>query len=198
MKLTTIAAAAALLGAASLSAQAGSGFVSMNGGALTLSGNNGAVATPYNLGTLDTSFTTLFVTVLSSGSFSEFAQFDIPPLYGSTNGASNTYALTITLPGPTVVTIGSISTFTMEVVSGTPASPGASVGGPYGAGASFTGLPMSPGTYHLAFVGSVSGVGGQYSASIQAIPVPEPETYAMMLAGIGAISFVAWRRRRQG
>jgi hypothetical protein len=28
-------------------------------------------------------------------------------------------------------------------------------------------------------------------------PIPEPETYAMMLAGLGLIGFVANRRRRK-
>jgi hypothetical protein len=28
-------------------------------------------------------------------------------------------------------------------------------------------------------------------------PIPEPETYAMMLAGLGLIGFVAGRRRRK-
>ena len=196
MRITS-AASAALLVLASVSAHAGSGFISMNGGALSPTGDPGTAAAPYNLGTLDASFSTAFVTVLSSGSFAEYAQFDVPAGFASTNGASNTYALTITLPGPTTVTLGSITGFSMAMVAGTPLAPGATLGGPYPAGTSFSGLLTAPGTYHLAFVGTVTGVGGQYSASIQAVPVPEPETYAMMLAGLGAIGFVAWRRRRQ-
>lgn len=48
-----------------------------------------------------------------------------------------------------------------------------------------TGIPgqISPGTYSIAAV---------------AAPIPEPETYAMMLADLGAIGFMAARRRRQG
>ena len=195
MKLTSLAAATALC-VVSLSAHAGSGFRSWNGGLATATTNDGSAATPYDLGTLGSAFSVLFVTVPDAGSFTEYAQFVVPPNYGATNGAANTYALTMfdLLLGP--VTVGSITGFQMSVVPGTPTLPGATIGGPFAAGASFAGLPMSPGTYHFVFAGTVNGLGGQYAAAIQA--VPEPETYAMMLAGIGAISFVAWRRRYQG
>ena len=58
---------------------------------------------------------------------------------------------------------------------------------------------LGAGQYHL----DISGVfgpnasGGQYSVALNAVPaVPEPETYALMLAGLGAVGFMA-RRRRQ-
>jgi hypothetical protein len=40
--------------------------------------------------------------------------------------------------------------------------------------------------------------GDQSSASVQAMRNPETESFAMMLSGLGAIGFVAARRRRQG
>lgn len=58
-------------------------------------------------------------------------------------------------------------------------------------GFSFSGL--SAGTYALTFLGSGSGgYGGYYTVS----SVPEPETYAMMLAGLGAVGFMLARRSR--
>lgn len=55
----------------------------------------------------------------------------------------------------------------------------------------------------------LSASGGQFSSisaqpqnelkiSLVAMPVPEPQTYAMMLAGLGALGWMARRRRTQG
>ena len=64
-------------------------------------------------------------------------------------------------------------------------------------GFSFTGL--AAGSYALTFVGATSGtLGGSYGGAILAQTIPEPETYALMLAGLAAVGFVAMRRRQRG
>lgn len=51
-----------------------------------------------------------------------------------------------------------------------------------------------PGNYWLNVAGSRAGSIGSYSGNISVNPVPEPETYAMMLAGLGLLGFSARRR----
>ena len=55
---------------------------------------------------------------------------------------------------------------------------------------------LAAGSYYYAVFGTTSGFAA-YSISSAAVatPVPEPETYAMLLAGLGIVGFVARRRR---
>jgi len=58
----------------------------------------------------------------------------------------------------------------------------------------FSAHPLSGGTHTIKVVGLTSNA-AQFSGNVQITPVPEPETYALMLAGLGAIGFVARRRK---
>lgn len=60
-------------------------------------------------------------------------------------------------------------------------------------------LTLSAGTYTLQIKGTVSGAaGGSYAGLLNiAPPVPEPETYAMLLCGMGLLGFIARRRNKQ-
>ncbi len=70
---------------------------------------------------------------------------------------------------------------------------------PFGGGAvqvlaASTGL--GAGGHTLTISGTAGSFGATYSGTVVAAPVPEPETLAMMLAGLGSIGFMALRRRQ--
>ncbi|MDH4393448.1 MAG: FxDxF family PEP-CTERM protein [Aquabacterium sp.] len=56
-----------------------------------------------------------------------------------------------------------------------------------------TGAPLL-----LALAGTTAGSGAGYAGFLNLSPIPEPETYAMLLAGLGALGLMASRRRNQG
>ena len=63
---------------------------------------------------------------------------------------------------------------------------------------SFTG-GAAPGSYQLNVAGTSTGTSGSYAGNIglktvNVSAIPEPETYAMMLAGLGLLGFSARRR----
>ena len=58
------------------------------------------------------------------------------------------------------------------------------------------GSVLPAGFYELKVEGTgITGATASYGGSIVAMPVPEPETYALMLAGLGVVGFVARRRK---
>lgn len=60
----------------------------------------------------------------------------------------------------------------------------------------FTGL-LAAGAYNLTVSGTAGAGGASYGGNVVLTPVPEPETYALMFAGLGIVGFVAARRRNR-
>lgn len=58
---------------------------------------------------------------------------------------------------------------------------------------------VEAGSYYWAVAGDAVGAeGGAYLYAANTAPIPEPETYAMMLAGLGMLGFMGKRRMKNG
>lgn len=57
---------------------------------------------------------------------------------------------------------------------------------------------LQAGDYYVMVGGNlVSDTSGSFGGAVMLAPVPEPETYGMMLAGLGVLGFLARRRKQQ-
>ncbi len=55
---------------------------------------------------------------------------------------------------------------------------------------------LAAGSYYVQVSGTLASTGtGAFGGSVALNPVPEPETYGMMLAGLGVVGFLARRRK---
>lgn len=119
---------------------------------------------------------------------------------------SDTFAFTLSVQSnlaSSVTTLGSITggsyslySVGLDTIAGTPDDVA------FGTWA-FSGAPVVhtvnvvAGSYFYEVTGTASGLSGySINSAASPTPVPEPETYALLAAGLGVIGFVASRRRR--
>lgn len=108
---------------------------------------------------------------------------------------SNDYFFSLTGLSDVIGSVGAINntvTFTDILINGI------SVGAltPTTSGFGFSVADLDIGSYTLTVKGNAAPGFSGYVGSIYAQPVPEPESIAMMLAGLGVVGAVAARRRK--
>ncbi|PXW87823.1 putative secreted protein with PEP-CTERM sorting signal [Nitrosomonas sp. Nm84] len=180
LKLKLVAAAVLMA-----SGVAHAGFANVSG--------DGSVGNAYDMGVIGASPSVLAATLTGSPNsfFEEYANFTIPTL-SSTSGSAHSAVLNIW-----GINVSEITGLIVEVWSDVHPS-GSTLYATF-AGNNATNLigNLAAGQYHLDISGNLGSSAhvGQYQVALQALPVPEPETYAMLLAGLGLIGFSVRRRK---
>ena len=154
--------------------------------AALVSASVSAMAVTYTIGTLPTA-PSVYSNVLTEapGAFSDIFNFTFPAFSG---GASGTVAS---------LSIGSFNIANLNLSIYTSAN-ALVVSDGTGTSSSLSNVSLTPGgSYYFKVTGTASGAaGGLYSMVASAAAVPEPQTYALMLAGVGMVGFLAFRRGR--
>jgi PEP-CTERM motif len=158
--------------------------------ALAAASASNAWSVTYNIGTLPLApaiYSNTASLPFSNTPFSDIYNF-VFPVTGATASAS---AVSVNVQGLLNITDINVSLFNAADVL-------VSAGGP-GTNSQLFNVVLVPGaSYYYTVTGTANGaVGGAYSFIASAAPVPEPETYALMVAGLGIVGFVAARRRNR-
>lgn len=125
----------------------------------------------------------------NKGLFSDTVNFTIATS-SLDSSASN---LKLTLGKANAVTVSDITGLSYSLYT----AAGTQIGGVYsGNDVTYTTALTAGGSYYFTVTGNAVGThGGTYAMSMLTAAVPEPETYGMMLGGLGLIGFIASRRK---
>jgi len=171
-------------------------FTSAQAATISLSGGD----FPYSLGSDPTDANAYSVTH-AVGSFSDIFTFDL-----TTASDTITSAVSLLLPGlhsgasSYAINNGTLSLFSDPGHDGAAGTNVQLASTTFGSSNGVLEVDsVAAGSYFWAVSGDAVGTkGGVYQYAANTAPVPEPETYAMMLAGLGMIGFIGRRRLTKG
>jgi len=149
-----------------------------------------AASVVVDLGTISGSYINTF-TKTAGETFIDHINFSIT---GPANidSAANHLDLSFTIPGLGNVALYNITDMFYDITG-----PSGFSTGPFSANNTTTTTLLNvAGDYHVNLFGKATGTqGGIYAVALNVTAVPEPETYALMLAGLGLVGFAARRRK---
>lgn len=152
----------------------------------------GANAASYNLGTISPGDAPKSFNAYSGGS-GQMTQFDDKFYFDiSSPGVTGGSVVEFLIPG---LTSALFTSATLYTDSGTEIASSSGTANSLG----FSNALTPAGTYYFHVIGDANGTTyAAYSGSISVAlaPVPEPETYAMLMAGLGVMGAIAVRRNK--
>lgn len=124
------------------------------------------------------------------GNFEDFFAFNLTPgaSLASTSVSNNIPTITDIIGGTVELFQGNYWDATADVLIGSYTFDGTSGSSPY------TFASLTSGDYFYRVTGTAAGAAGGFY-TISSAPIPEPETYAMLLAGLGA-TLIARKRKK--
>lgn len=133
-----------------------------------------------------------------SGSFSELFLFT---LSGPAVGSFTATSVVVSLQGSPLYNFSNLNLALygggVDTIAGTADDTLLAAAPAVGAQATLADVALGAGNYALNISGDTSGLlGGAYVTTALVSAVPEPQTYALLLAGLGAVVFVSRRRGR--
>lgn len=152
----------------------------------------GANAVDHDLGTVFAPTTYSNVAQVAVGSFSDKWIFDVAAPLQSAGSAS---ILNMSFGAMPMYTVTGLTVQLYDsgnnLLANLDNNPGSSADYKVGSGV----FPVGNDYYFTVSGNATGSLGGQYVFAVSTLPVPEPETYAMLLAGLGIMGAVARRRK---
>ncbi|WP_198115917.1 FxDxF family PEP-CTERM protein [Massilia rhizosphaerae] len=183
-----------------LAMAAGAALVAQGADAATVDRTAPIVTVDDGLGGFNAHFGDTFAQSTTGSTFTDIFTFDVGTPFDAAASLTSSYLDT---PQTKDLLITGLSLYRYDPV--TKAMLGTAIAGLNGTGVdpgapdswSLAGYGLTRGSYAIQVNGQVRGAGGgAFGADLTISPVPEPQTWGMLLAGLGVCSTLAWRRRQ--
>lgn len=178
---------------------AGAGFMATGAGAQTIERTAPLATVDDGVGGFNAYFGDTFAASTQNRAFSDLFTFNVDTPFDAAGSLTSSY---LNVPQTKDLNITSMSLYrydpvTLDVL-------GTAISGIDGSGTganatdswSLSGFNLTEGYYALRVDGNVSGAGGgAFGGDLNISPVPEPQSWAMLLGGLGLAGMLARRRK---